>query len=70
MKADLSPDYSQLQLALSRIGYFRRGTLLKRLMTCGKPGLCLQGLTPSSARSLLSVDPQSRRQDSHRPSVS
>jgi hypothetical protein len=38
MKADLSPDYKQLQLALSRIGYFRRGTLLRRLMTCGKPG--------------------------------
>ena len=35
--ADLAPEYRQLQLALSRIGYFRRGTLLKRLMTCGKP---------------------------------
>ncbi len=37
MKADLSPDYKQLQLALSHIGFFRRGTLLKRMMTCGKP---------------------------------
>ena len=35
--ADLAPEYRQLQRALSRIGYFRRGTLLKRLMTCGKP---------------------------------
>ena len=37
MKTDLPSDYRQLQLALSHIGFFRRGTLLKRMMTCGKP---------------------------------
>ena len=37
MKTDLPRDYRQLQRALSRIGYFRRGTLLRRMMTCGKP---------------------------------
>jgi hypothetical protein len=37
MNAELAPEYRHLRLALSRIGYFRRGTLLKRLMTCGKP---------------------------------
>ncbi len=36
MKTDLPSDYRQLQLALSHIGFFRRGTLLKRMMTCGK----------------------------------
>jgi hypothetical protein len=37
MKIDLPSDYRQLQLALRHIGFFRRGTLLKRMMTCGKP---------------------------------
>ena len=37
MKTDLPSGYRQLQLALSHIGFFCRGTLLKRMMTCGKP---------------------------------
>jgi len=37
MNPHLPPEYRQLQLALSRIGFFRRGTLLTRMMTCGKP---------------------------------
>jgi len=46
MSTDLSRDYRQLQLALSRIGYFRRGTLLKRFMPCGKPGCACQATPP------------------------
>jgi len=37
MKDHLPLDYQHLQRALSRIGYFRHGTLLKRMMSCGKP---------------------------------
>ncbi len=39
-------DYRQLQLTLSHIGYFRRGTLLKRFMPCGKPGCACQATPP------------------------
>ena len=46
MGTDLSRQYRQLQLALSRIGYFRRGTLLKRFMPCGKPGCACQATPP------------------------
>ena len=46
MSTDLSADYRQLQLTLSRIGYFRRGTLLKRFMPCGKPGCACQANPP------------------------
>jgi hypothetical protein len=46
MKTDLPRNYRQLQLALSRIGYFRRGTLLKRFMPCGKPGCACQATPP------------------------
>jgi len=46
MSADLQRDYRQLQLTLSRIGYFRRGTLLKRFMPCGKPGCACQATPP------------------------
>ena len=46
MRTDLSRQYRQLQLALSRIGYFRRGTLLKRFMPCGKPGCACQATPP------------------------
>lgn len=38
--------YRKLQLTLSRIGYFRRGTLLKRFMPCGKPGCACQATPP------------------------
>ena len=46
MKADPPRDYKHLQLALSRIGYFRRGTLLRRLMTCGKAGCACKASPP------------------------
>jgi hypothetical protein len=46
MKTDLPQNYQQLQRALSRIGYFRRGTLLKRFMPCGKPGCACQASPP------------------------
>ena len=46
MSTDPQQRYHQLQLALSRIGYFRRGTLLKRFMPCGKPGCACQASPP------------------------
>jgi len=46
MKTDLQQDYQALQRALSQVGYFRRGTLLKRFMPCGKPGCACQGSPP------------------------
>jgi hypothetical protein len=38
--------YQDLQRALSQLGYFRRGTLLKRFMPCGKPGCACQASPP------------------------
>ena len=46
IKTDLQQNYQQLQRALSRVGYFRRGTLLKRFMTCGKPGCACKSSPP------------------------
>jgi hypothetical protein len=46
MSTNPQRDYRQLQLTLSRIGYFRRGTLLKRFMPCGKPGCACQATPP------------------------
>ena len=46
MSSDLARDYRQLRVSLSRIGYFRRGTLLKRFMPCGKPGCACQATPP------------------------
>jgi len=46
MKTDLQQNYQQLQRALSQVGYFRRGTLLKRFMACGKPGCACQASPP------------------------
>jgi hypothetical protein len=46
MKEDLQQNYQALQRALSQVGYFRRGTLLKRFMPCGKPGCACQGSPP------------------------
>ena len=46
MNADLPRSYQQLRLALGRIGYFRRGTLLRRLMPCGKPGCACKASPP------------------------
>jgi hypothetical protein len=42
----LQQNYQQLQRALSRVGYIRRGTLLKRFMACGKPGCACQASPP------------------------
>ena len=38
MNDDLPHSYQELQRALGQIGYFRRGTPLKRFMACGKRG--------------------------------
>jgi len=46
MKTDPQKTYQQLQSALGRIGYFRRGTLLKRFMPCGKPGCACMASPP------------------------
>jgi hypothetical protein len=46
MKTDLPQSYQALQRALGRVGYFRRGTLLKRFMPCGKPGCACQASPP------------------------
>ena len=46
MSSDRARDYRQLRVSLSRIGYFRRGTLLKRFMPCGKPGCACQATPP------------------------
>ena len=46
MKDDIQRDYQRLTHALSHIGYFRRGTLLKRFMACGKPGCACQDTPP------------------------
>ena len=46
MKEDLPQNYQALQRALSQVGYFRRGTLLKRFMPCGKPGCACQASPP------------------------
>lgn len=46
MKGDLQQRYQKLQAALGRVGYFRRGTLLKRFMACGKPGCACQASPP------------------------
>jgi len=46
MKDDLLHQFRTLQNALGQLGYFRRGTLLKRFMPCGKPGCACQGSPP------------------------
>ena len=46
INTDLPQNYQQLQRALSRVGYFRRGTLLKRFMTCGKPECACKASPP------------------------
>ena len=46
MPMKLQQNYQQLQRALSRVGYIRRGTLLKRFMACGKPGCACQASPP------------------------
>ena len=46
MKTDFPQNYQTLQRALSQVGYFRRGTLLKRFMACGKSGCACQASPP------------------------
>ena len=46
MKTDFPQNYQTLQRALACIGYFRRGTLLKRFMPCGKSGCACQASPP------------------------
>lgn len=46
MNDDLHHHYQELQRAVSQIGYFRRGTLLKRFMACGKRGCACQASPP------------------------
>ena len=42
----LDAAYPPLQLALAHVGYFRRGTVLRRFIPCGKPGCRCQNPTP------------------------
>jgi hypothetical protein len=46
MKTDFPQNYQALQRALSQVAYFRRGTLLKRFMACGKSGCACQASPP------------------------
>jgi len=46
MSNDPAIRYRQLQATLAHIGYFRRGTLLKRFMACGKRGCACQANPP------------------------
>jgi len=43
---DVQQRYQQLKDALARVGYFRRGTLLKRFMICGKPACVCKSSPP------------------------
>ena len=46
MNSDLQRRYQQLKGALTRVGYFRRGSLVKRFMACGKSGCACQASPP------------------------
>jgi hypothetical protein len=43
---DLLQHYEQLKSTLLRVGYFRRGSLVKRFMVCGKPSCACHGSPP------------------------
>ena len=43
---DFFSRYRQLKATLGEIGYFRRGTLLKRFMSCGKPDCVCKASPP------------------------
>jgi hypothetical protein len=45
--ANLLNDYKKFKAALSRLGYFRRGSLIKRYMHCGKPGCICKASPPT-----------------------
>lgn len=38
--------YEMLKRSVIDIGYFRRGSVVRRLMPCGKPGCCCQATPP------------------------
>ena len=44
--SDLPQHYQQLKTTLLGIGYFRRGSLVKRFMVCGKPNCACHGTPP------------------------
>ena len=44
--SELQQHYRQLKTTLQGIGYFRRGTLVKRFMVCGKPNCACHGTPP------------------------
>jgi len=46
MSNDPAIRYRQLQNTLAHVGYFRRGTLLKRFMACSKPRCACQASPP------------------------
>jgi len=43
---DLLQHYEQLKSTLLHVGYFRRGSLVKRFMVCGKPACACHGSPP------------------------
>jgi hypothetical protein len=43
----LLKQYQALKRSLSAIGYFRRGSLVRRLTFCGKPGCACQATPPT-----------------------
>lgn len=43
----LREQYEALQRSLAGLGYFRRGSLVRRFMPCGKPGCSCQASPPS-----------------------
>ena len=45
-KIDPQQHYRQLKSTLLGIGYFRRGSLVKRFMVCGKPSCACHGTPP------------------------
>jgi len=46
MNDSLHEHYQQLKQALLHLGYFRHGTLLERLMPCGKPNCACHASPP------------------------
>ena len=46
MNTDFQQSYQHLKDAFARLGYFRRGSLLKRYMTCGKPACACKSSPP------------------------
>ena len=43
---DLQQRYQELKSTLIRVGYFRRGSLVKRFTVCGKPGCACKASPP------------------------